>query len=138
MLKRWCALALITLGVLAGTNISAQDELFNYGREWIPWSNTSRSIYLEGFVDGQSNTYAALLNDLPAGRREPLRIQTFTFYDGAAIRDVMTNLYSDPANTYIRYDSMVYIARDKLNGKDVDPRLRRAREQDRGFVRPPK
>jgi hypothetical protein len=126
------------LGALAAANISAQDELFNYGREWNAWSNVSRSIYLQGFVDGQSNTYLALLNDLPAERREPLRIQTFTFYDSAAIRDVMTNLYSDPANTYIRYDSMVYVARDKLGGKDVEPMLRRAREQDRGFLRPPK
>ena len=50
----------------------------------------------------------------------------------------MTNLYSDPANTYVRFDSMVYIARDKLSGKDVDPALRHAREMDRGYVSPPK
>jgi len=50
----------------------------------------------------------------------------------------MTNLYKDPSNTYIRYNSMLYIARDKLGGKDVEPALRLAREKDRGFVRRPK
>jgi len=113
---------------------SGQRELFNYGREWNMWSNVSRSIYLDGFVDGQSSTYAAVLNDLPSDRREPLRLQTFTFYERDSLRDVMTNLYGDPANTYVRHGSMVYIARDKLSGKDVEPVLRRAREQDLGYV----
>lgn len=110
-------------------------ELFNYGRQWNSWSNGSRSIYLEGFVDGQSNTYQLLVNDLPAVRREPLRLQTFTFYDRDVLRDVMTSLYSDPANTYIRYNSMVYIARDKLNGNDTEPRLKLARRLDCGYTK---
>jgi len=114
---------------------SGQKELFNYGREWNTWSNVSRSIYLAGFVDGQSNTYLAVLNDLPPERREALRLQTFTFYESDSLREVMTSLYSDPANTYIRHDAMVYIARDKLDGKDVEPTLRRARKQDQGYVK---
>ena len=109
-------------------------ELVNYGREWNAWSNGSRSIYLEGFVDGQSHTYLLLQNDLPAERREPLRLQTFTFYESSALRDVMTSLYSDPANTYVSYDSMVYIARDKLGGKDVEAALRNARQKDCGYT----
>lgn len=109
-------------------------ELVNYGRRWNAWSGESRSIYLEGFVDGQSHTYLLLTNDLPKDRRESLRMQTFTFYDGSAIRDVMTSLYSDPANTYITFDSMVYIARDKLAGQDIESRLREARKSDCGFT----
>ncbi len=132
MRRHWFSFAVITSCFLAAANTSGQDELFNYGRQWNAWSNVSRSIYLQGFVDGQSNTYWVLSNDLPSARREPLRLQTFTFYEADAIRNVMTNLNSDPANTYIRYDSMVYIGRDKLSGKDIESRLRRARE----FVRP--
>ena len=135
--KHVFVIAFISVYILT-TNGSAQDELFNYGRQWNGWSNASRSVYLEGFVDGQSNTFLALSNDLPAARREPLRLQTFTFYEADALRDVMTNLYKDPSNTYIRYNSMLYIARDKLGGKDVEPALRLAREKDRGFVRRPK
>lgn len=110
-------------------------ELFNYGRQWNAWSNESRSIYLAGFVDGQSNAYLLLENDLPKERREPLRMQSFTFYDSDALRDVMTSFYADPANTYIRYDSMVYIARDKVGGKEIEPRLRLARRHDCGYAK---
>jgi hypothetical protein len=114
---------------------SGQKELYNFGRRWNMLSNLSRSIYLDGFIDGQSSTYSAVLSDLPPNRREPLRLQTFTFYESDALRDVMTSLYGDPANTYIRHDSMVYIARDKLSGKDVEPALRRARQEDLGYVK---
>lgn len=132
--KHAFAIVLICVSILT-VNGSAQDELFNYGRQWNGWSNVSRSVYLEGFVDGQSNTFLALTNDLPAARREPLRLKTFTFYEADALRDVITNLYKDPANTFIRHDSLLYIARDKLSGKDIEPALRLAREKDRGFVR---
>ena len=129
------ALAVATFIVLCAATTPAQDErLFDYGRQWNSWSNFSRSTYLLGFVDGQSHTYNALFNDLPATRREPLRLQTFTFYDSDAIRDVMTSIYADPANTYIRHNSMVYVARDKLAGKDVEPMLRYARENDTGVI----
>ncbi len=134
MLRRWLSFAVVTLFLLVAIKTWTQDELFNYGRQWNAWSNVSRSIYLQGFVDGQSNTYSVLSNDLPPERREALRLQTFTFYSADAIRDVMTNLYSDPANTFIRSNSVVYIARDKLSGKDIEPTLRHAREADRGFV----
>ena len=109
-------------------------ELVNYGREWSVWSNGSRSIYLEGFVDGQSHTYLLLQNDVPAERREPLRLRTFTFYDSTVIRDVMTSLYADPANTYVAFDSMVYIARDKLAGKEIEAALRDARRTGCGYT----
>jgi hypothetical protein len=110
-------------------------ELINYGNEWNAWSNGPRSVYLEGFVDGQSHTYMLLQNDIPAERREPLRLQTFTMYESGALRDVMTSLYSDPANTYVAYDSMVYIARDKLGGKDIEATLRNARQNECGFTK---
>jgi hypothetical protein len=142
-----CLLCIVLLGFVlsaAGT-ITAQNEpglctprsgyeLVNYGREWNAWSNGSPSIYLEGFVDGQSHTYLLLQNDVPAERREPLRLQTFTFYDHTVIRDVMTSLYADPANTYVGFDRMVYIARDKLAGKDIEATLRDARQKGCGYT----
>jgi hypothetical protein len=109
-------------------------ELINYGRKWNAWSNGSRSVYLEGFVDGQSHTYVLLQDDLPAQRREPLRLQTFTFYENGTLRDVITSLYSDPANAYVTHSSMVYIARDKLGGKDIEVMLRNARQKDCGHT----
>ncbi|HWP36684.1 MAG TPA: hypothetical protein VNL18_03930 [Gemmatimonadales bacterium] len=124
-----CALA-------GGADLNAQEELFNFGRQWNGWSSSFRSIYLDGFIDGQSSTYFALEGDLPSERREALRQKTFTFYGVDAIRDVMTDLYADPANAFIRYDAMVYIARAKLDGKDVEPMLRYSRENDRRSRKP--
>src|SRR5262249_61232308 len=105
---------------------------FNYGRTWDAWSNEVRSIFLRGFVEGQSKTYMTLEKDLPEERREPLKRQTFMFYDSNVLRNVMTSLYSDPANTYIAYGSMFYISRDRLEGKDVAVALRNARQKDCG------
>ncbi len=66
------------------TNLSSawpQGELFNYGRQWESWSNEMRSVYLIGFVDGQSSTYTAMINDVPMERKEPLRME-YTLFTG--------------------------------------------------------
>ena len=41
----------------------------------------------------------------------------------------MTHLYRDPANAYIRLDDMLRIARDKIEGKDIESALRDARQR---------
>lgn len=141
-LKRWFLFAVIVCVPLL-ESVSAQAcslpkgydlpqgyELVNSGKFWNALSKIDRSFYLIGFVDGESDVYLKVMNDIPPARLESLRSQTATMYDNASIRDVMTNLYSDPANTYIKIESMIYIARDKLSGKDVEPLVRNAREND--------
>src|SRR5262245_38831718 len=109
------AAVLVVVILLVSRNVAAQCtpgslpagfQLFNYGRTWNAWSKEVRSIFLRGFVEGQSKTYMTLEKDLPEERREPLKRQTFMFYDSNVLRNVMTSLYSDPANTYIAYGSM--------------------------------
>ena len=39
------------------------------------------------------------------------------------IRDIMTDLYKDPANTYISFKNMIFIAKDKLSGKPIEDKL---------------
>lgn len=109
-------------------------ELVDHGRRWNSWSKLDRLIYLEGFVDGQSNTFIKVEQDLPVDRRKPLQQQTFTLYRKGALMDVITSLYADPANTYVAPSSMVYIARDKLGGKDTEAALRDARQTGCSFV----
>jgi hypothetical protein len=115
-------------------NVPRGFELANYGRAWKAWSNRDRLIYLRGFVDGQNHTSMSLQNDLPADRRDRLVQQTFTFYKSDALVEVMTSLYSDPANTFITPAAMLYIARDKLAGKDIEALLRSARKSNCGAV----
>jgi len=128
ILRRSVFLAVLILVAFSATDTTAQNSgPFNYGRRWNAWSPLDRSIYLEGFRDGQSHTYFAVADDLPPARREPLKIATFTMYDTEALGNVMTSLYADPANTYVQADDMVYIARDKLSGREVASALRDAR-----------
>jgi len=45
------------------------------------------------------------------------------------IINAMTELYKDPANTYITYFIMIEIAYQKLKGKNIEPLLREARKE---------
>ena len=128
ILGRSMKTAILALVIVGATDTAAQnDGPYSYGRQWNSWSPSSRLIYLQGFRDGQSHTYFALLGDLPGSRREALRLETFTMFDGDVLSNVITSLYADPANTFVQNDEMVYIARDKLSGKDVELMLRSAR-----------
>ena len=46
-----------------------------------------------------------------------------------AIRKVITDLYKDPANTYISVASMYLLAGRKLKGEDIEPLLQEARKK---------
>ncbi|MDD5606839.1 MAG: hypothetical protein PHN37_03205 [Candidatus Pacebacteria bacterium] len=48
--------------------------------------------------------------------------------DLKAIRDVMTDLYKDPANTYISFEKMIFFAIDKLSGESIENRLEEERK----------
>jgi hypothetical protein len=109
-------------------------ELINYGHQWNMWSNRDRLVYLSGFVDGQNHTVTSLEDALPAESRERLVRNTFTLYRTNTLLDVMTSLYADPANTFITHASMIYMARDKLAGKDIEVSLRNARQNECGAI----
>jgi hypothetical protein len=70
--------------------------------------------------------------------QQPTKIKREVFetttvkYDSDVLIPVITSLYKDPANVYIRYDSMIFIGRDKIAGKDIEPLLRNARKNDCG------
>ena len=59
---------------------------------------------------------------------ENIRLKTATIFDENKIIDVITNLYKDPANSYVWFQDMVYIARDSLSGKDVTKAILEARK----------
>src|SRR5205823_6846189 len=107
-----------------------QTDPVNFGEAWKSWPNDVRVVYLQGFMDGQSETHLAYFNVLPPKSREALARRTFLRYDLPILRDVITDLYRDPANTYIRLAVMIYIARDKLDGIEIEQRLRYARAKE--------
>jgi hypothetical protein len=136
---RNAAIALIFAGLFTSTLVGQEPcpDPINFGLWWNSSTDANRLIYLGGFMDGQASTYQALVNSLAPNSRERLRKETFLFYDLPVLRDVMTDLYKDPANTYVGIAFMVYIARDKLGGEDVSKRLQNARIHGRSWEKFP-
>jgi hypothetical protein len=106
-------------------------ELFKYGGQWLRWTDYERDIYLEGFVDGGS-TYARTFSSEQSPVLKSLVTRNLVQYDNDVLSPVVTSLYRDPANVYIRFDAMIFIARDKLLGKDIEAMLRYSRQNDCG------
>jgi hypothetical protein len=106
---------------------------------WQSWSNSVRDVYLSGVKEGAADAYFKAAEQwLAPGevvkQPEPVRVTkvreaVFFFFDIAAIRDVMTDLYKDPANQYVQLSDMVFIARDKLRGDQIDESLNKARKR---------
>jgi hypothetical protein len=100
-------------------------EPTNSAKLWKSWPSSDRLFYLWGFQDGSSSVaFDSLEHAKENAQKIALR------YDLSQIRDVMTRLYSDPANAYINLSSMVFIARDILDGKKSEELLTKAREID--------
>ena len=131
----------LIVGLVSLHRISAQDvapvptgyELVNYGQGWNSLPNASKDWFIEGMVEGYNKTYWTLINFVPSQMRKEFEKKIYLFYDTDVLREVMTKLYADPANTYISYGAMAYIARDKLNGENIEDHLRYSRRKDRGY-----
>jgi hypothetical protein len=133
MLSTILLLSLITAAQAASNPCQPSSDFtpFKYGTRWLQWDEHERDIYLEGFVDGGSVYFEFMLRQ-PERVRKEVFSKTTVMYNSDVLSPVVTSLYKDPANVFIRYDSMVFIARDKIAGKDVEPLLRKARQTDCG------
>jgi hypothetical protein len=115
------------------------EEMLDYGAIWKAWGAGSQNAYLRGFVDGGSKVMMPLMDEIisseinghkiPKDFYENIRLKTATLFDIKKLRDVMTNLYRDPVNSYILFEDMVYVARDSLSGNDISDALLKARKQ---------
>lgn len=124
---------------IATTGHSEAQEPFNYAELWGSWGSVGREAYLEGVVDGTFNAWMAAgeawlgLGELyKSPEVEKVRIvreKIFVREQRPQIPAVMTSLYRDPANAYVALIDMVFIARDKLEGKDVERALDNARKR---------
>ncbi len=123
-------------------------EPHNYGKIWNSWSDYIRSIYIMGLKDGlqkqvtlpfiaqlkieEKDVFDKFLKDSEVVKTEEKRnriLWDFIMFDDEAIRNVMTDLYKDPANTYISFYDMGGIAYRKLKGESIELLLRELREE---------
>jgi hypothetical protein len=141
--KRECSMKTIVLVILlalcARPDAVRAGEIFNYGKYWFQLPPVARSAYVDGIVDGGGYAYFQAASEwLPPGEitKKPeadkvakVRKKIFIMVDRDTIISVMTDLYKDPANTFIDSKDMLYIARDKLLGEKIDDRLLSARKE---------
>ena len=150
LIKRIVIIFIIAVCLLCSTwGISClAQEPYNYGKIWNSWSDYTRSVYIMGFKDGlqrhinfpflmrliieEKDVFDKYLKDSEVVKTEEKGnriLWDFIMFDDEAIRNVMTDLYKDPANTYISSYDMSGIAHRKLKGDSIDVLLREAREE---------
>jgi hypothetical protein len=129
-----------------GISCLAQEPV-NYGKMWNSWSDYMRNIYIMGLKDGlqkqitlpfiaqliieEKDVFDKYLKDSEVVKTEEKGnriLWDFIMFDDEAIRNVMTDLYKDPANTYISFYDMSGIAYRKLNGDYIEPLLKELRK----------
>lgn len=136
---RKLSIVLSIIGLLLPPSSAFSEEMLDYGALWKAWGFAGQTAYLWGFVDGSGGAMYNVFDEIQSSKNrglsipkdfyENIRMKTATLFDGDKLRDVMTNLYNNPANSYIWFQDMVYIARDSLKGNDISGALLKARKQ---------
>jgi len=139
--------------LILSTSLSASGEPYNYRETWNSWTDYQRYIYLWGFSDARKQIWVDISGIIKEFREDKTLslyelkslidltnkiaiIETnasITDYeeiniglkplDLKVIRDIMNDLYKDPANSYISFQNMIFIAKDKLAGKPIENKL---------------
>jgi hypothetical protein len=95
-------------------------------------SINSREAYITGMIDGVVGAYVYTASVLGGEKYEKnqnaqefMKIRdTLLFrHTSGQLQEVMTDLYRDPANAYIYWNGMMYLARDKIEGKNIASKL---------------
>lgn len=132
------AIALVCLGIVMTSNPVFSAEIQDYSKIWKTWGRDGQTAYIWGFIDGGTAVSLTAMEEyISLGKGAPKAIgvlldntgkKTATLFDEDKLIDVISNLYKDPANSYILFGDMVYIARDSLSGKDVTKAILKARK----------
>lgn len=113
-------------------------EPYNYAELWQSWNIVAREAYISGVVDGIAKAYfvtmTTVVPDKFAKTSPPAEVKKttdklFVRYTRDQIRDVITDLYKDPANAFIGTLDMFFLARDKIEGKDIGKDLMESRKK---------
>ena len=122
--------------ILMKTALAA--DPYNYAGLCRSWDIVAREAYISGVVDGIAEAYIVTLttvvpNSFSKGPESPevkkAREKLFVRYTRDQIRDVITDLYKDPANAFISTLDMFFLARDKIEGKDTAKGIMDARKK---------
>ncbi len=131
--------SLIVVFVVPQVGYAQSAEPYNHAAVWRAWDFAARNSYVRGVIDGAINVYIAAAEEwlAPGEFLKTPKLRKVTLVERrvfvgeveSRIPAVITDLYGDPANVYIAMVDMVYLARDKLEGQNIDPLLAAARKR---------
>ena len=109
-MNKWMSTLFIAAILLSATTSFGQE--YNPGKSWLSWSHESRFNFVWGFTEGQ----ALILEELKMKSTKNLK-WAISDNDVPAITEIMSQFYNDPANTYIPWKYMAFVAKMKLEGQ---------------------
>ncbi|MEW6715218.1 MAG: hypothetical protein AB1306_09035 [Nitrospirota bacterium] len=107
---------------------SVSKDGFNYGETWNSWDKNLRINWVWGFTLGQE----LIFEELEIKEKEKYKYYVSSF-DADVISDIMTQYYSDAANTHIPWKYIAYAAKMKLKGKSHE-QIEKELESFRGYA----
>lgn len=128
--------AILLMFIFAKTAVAS--EPYNYADLWRSWNMVAREAYISGVVDGIAEAFFVTMTIVAPAKfaksPEPAEVKKatdklFVRYTRDQIRDVITDLYKDPANGFINTVDMFFLARDKIEGKDIAKGIMDARKK---------
>ena len=119
------------------------EELVNWGEFWNCLSNDVRIVYCVGMRDGMAKgificvkwMYINITKSEKSRLLTPVFVIKFDQYcdflssNSEVVIKVVSNLYLNPANSYISPPDMFFIVYQKLKGEDIEPLLQEARKK---------
>jgi len=155
----WRATFLILMFVLLpGQALAESYPFFPWGNFWNAMSKQERIRFLEGYEEGYSKGEIDAVGEIINPDRKEIDTDTipektrlsikkilkrnaFRNFDKETIRDLVSNFYKDPANSYVTPSNIIEIAIEKLEGKsskEIEKKLeseRRGVKVMREFIR---
>jgi len=147
-MKRIIIIFIIAVCLLSFIDItySAKESYINFGELWLESSYDVKFTFTVGYMAGMNLWFIKLLPILTSKLEEGLLdskeretvwklIEIRSYFDSLDVDgfkniiNIVTDLYEDPANTYIPTYEMIEFAYQKLKGEDIEPLLQEARKK---------
>jgi hypothetical protein len=136
-------LLLIMIFLTVPNIVLAEQAPPDLSRYWQSLTIDERICFLNGHNDGSLKVFLEIygmisppLNKTESDNLEQLFTEMYVNYDAidvTVLSNVISELYNEPANSYIEIGDVVRISRDKIQGKSVDNKLLKARKKVQEF-----
>ena len=119
--------------VLGFAKLVPAAEPYNWSVLWASWNNVTRQAYISGFEHGVAKGFFEVVLALPETKCKNINLSKamgelhFGHTETTQLPYVITDLYKDPANAFIETADMIFLAIDKIEGKDITNGLMQAR-----------